>query len=1089
MWDSNHPPSAGLLPFQRTVLDSLLEDDALCVLAPGLGLQQVVAALIRLQQQPPQRPTNDTDAPSTSTTTTTATTITSPAVVLGCTPWQRDMIKRELIQTDLSFRQSPDTLPPEVTNDILSAERERLYRSCPCLFVTTRIFVVDLLSGRVPPQLVAGVIVINAHKVTDVSGEGFALRLLKDGNPAAWVRAFTDAPVALSSEFSGVEKVMNALRVKKLHLWPRFQVQVQTDLEARPPELIELSQPLTTNMAAIYEAISLLMDACVKDLRKTNKVDTTELTVSSGLFRAFDESIRRQLGPIWHTVSPKTRQIVADLRTLRTLATYLLRFDPVTYLAYLDNLRVTEGIKSVWLFHSAAHAIFESAKARVYQLQKNSHSHSNEHENDTSTVSIGLGKGKKRLRQQDKNGTSSNSGSGSGRGEEVLPVLEQPPKWHLLCEVVREIQEERWAMMEKAETEDNNNNNDNGDGSGGVREQSTTIMRNAAKAPILIVCADIFTAKQLEQVVSSAAALGNKDEEEKEEEGKEEDDDDDLASGNGSFLLRRLYAEYLQRKLDAKGGGSRKRNNDSGDTGAYNAGPPSLAPQDRMMGGYRPGEEQAIIKEAKSLNVGNALGSGALGGKKKKKKSDKGGTATTARQAAAAAAAVAAKRGRGGRGRGRRGGKTAADAAADAISLAEAINNYDDGDEIGPNDNIPPSSSASSQPGNIHFIALDSHNDIMFLWEHSPTFVILYDPEPSFTRQLELYKAQRPGIPLRVYVLRYEDSVEMDKFQAAVARERNAFEGLIKAKEIMILPPEPPSISSNGNLVRSNTVGAGRLMASLTSEDMITMGEAANALTRRAGGRIGGKLLPRRVVIDVREFRSSLPAVLYSKGMEVVPLTLEVGDYVLSPEICVERKSIPDLRGSLQSGRLYSQAEAMTKYYKTAILLIEFEGDRAFALQAASEMTDTIQLQTFMSRIALLCLHFPRLRLIWSRSLHATADIFLQLKANHEEPDPVAAATIGIPMEANNNNGNTSPQQLQQLQQETVVNQAAIDLLRCLPGVREGNMRPLMRAAGSLKGLVNLSLDDLKEIMGGHVAANKLREFLDQECQSLFKAL
>lgn len=35
-------------------------------------------------------------------------------------------------------------------------------------------------------------------------------------------------------------------------------------------------------------------------------------------------------------------------------------------------------------------------------------------------------------------------------------------------------------------------------------------------------------------------------------------------------------------------------------------------------------------------------------------------------------------------------------------------------------------------------------------------------------------------------------------------------------------------------------------------------------------------------------------------------------------------------------------------------------------------------------------MHFPRLRLIWSRSLHATADIFQQLKANQEEPDPVA---------------------------------------------------------------------------------------------------
>jgi DNA excision repair protein ERCC-4 len=80
--------------------------------------------------------------------------------------------------------------------------------------------------------------------------------------------------------------------------------------------------------------------------------------------------VRRQLNPIWHTVSPKTKQVVADLRTLRSLAAYMLRFDPVTFLSYLDNLRATEGTKSVWLFHSAAHTIFEAAKSRVYRLKQ-----------------------------------------------------------------------------------------------------------------------------------------------------------------------------------------------------------------------------------------------------------------------------------------------------------------------------------------------------------------------------------------------------------------------------------------------------------------------------------------------------------------------------------------------------------------------------------------------------------------------------------------------------------------------------------------------------------------------------------------------
>ena len=44
-----------------------------------------------------------------------------------------------------------------------------------------------------------------------------------------------------------------------------------------------------------------------------------------------------------------------------------------------------------------------------------------------------------------------------------------------------------------------------------------------------------------------------------------------------------------------------------------------------------------------------------------------------------------------------------------------------------------------------------------------------------------------------------------------------------------------------------------------------------------AGGRLGSKPIARRLVIDVREFMSSLPAVLHQQGLQIVPVTLEVG--------------------------------------------------------------------------------------------------------------------------------------------------------------------------------------------------------------------
>ena len=61
-------------------------------------------------------------------------------------------------------------------------------------------------------------------------------------------------------------------------------------------------------------------------------------------------------------------QIVSDLKTLRTLAEYLLILDPVTFLGYLENLRAAESINSIWLFHDAAHTIFEQVRYPLSSL-------------------------------------------------------------------------------------------------------------------------------------------------------------------------------------------------------------------------------------------------------------------------------------------------------------------------------------------------------------------------------------------------------------------------------------------------------------------------------------------------------------------------------------------------------------------------------------------------------------------------------------------------------------------------------------------------------------------------------------------------
>lgn len=201
----------------------------------------------------------------------------------------------------------------------------------------------------------------------------------------------------------------------------------------------------------------------------------------------------------------------------------------------------------------------------------------------------------------------------------------------------------------------------------------------------------------------------------------------------------------------------------------------------------------------------------------------------------------------------------------------------------------------------------------------------------------------------------------------------------------------------------------------------------------------------------MREFRSSLPGILHEFGMDVEPRTLLVGDYILSPEVCVERKSLADLIGSLASGRLYTQAESMTRYYRRSALLIEFDEDKPFSLlDSRDRLAADIDFRNTMSKLALLTISFPKLRLLWSRSPHMTARLFDALKQHQVEPQGEAAAAIGVEASTGAAEYASEPQAL----------------LRQLPGVTSHNIFMIMEKVTCLRDLVELSLPELQRLCG-----------------------
>ncbi|KAF1743595.1 hypothetical protein MXB_2191, partial [Myxobolus squamalis] len=170
----------------------------------------------------------------------------------------------------------------------------------------------------------------------------------------------------------------------------------------------------------------------------------------------------------------------------------------------------------------------------------------------------------------------------------------------------------------------------------------------------------------------------------------------------------------------------------------------------------------------------------------------------------------------------------------------------------------------------------------------------MYDIKLEWIRMLELYQAINQSLPLRVYMIFHKNSIEEKIYLSSLNFEKSAFEMLIKEKAIMVLP-------------------------NISNEDK---NDIENEL-------ITEKVLG-NIIVDVREFGSDLPLVLHKTGFHIEPITLEIGDYVLTHDIGIERKSIPDFISSLNSGRLYHQSMALSRYYKNPFLLLEFNNSCVF---------------------------------------------------------------------------------------------------------------------------------------------------------------
>ncbi|CAJ0577785.1 unnamed protein product, partial [Mesorhabditis spiculigera] len=264
----------------------------------------------------------------------------------------------------------------------------------------------------------------------------------------------------------------------------------------------------------------------------------------------------------------------------------------------------------------------------------------------------------------------------------------------------------------------------------------------------------------------------------------------------------------------------------------------------------------------------------------------------------------------------------------------------------------------------------DRYNVLRALEKIKPVVVIMYHSDLATFRQVELFHATNSNFHLHFYFLQYSDSTEEERYLSRLSKENEAFSHLKNEVD---------------NLLIAREFDAGREEAPRL---------AVNTL--EAGGFQEDTVARPKIIVDMREFNSELPTILYKKGYDAIAATLEVGDYVLSPGITIERKALDDLTQSLQSGRVFKQTEQMLANYAAAYLLIE--SNTKFELKIVNGGPFQGELsrhcREIRQQLCTLIRLFPKLKLIWSLSPANSADYFADLKLNTADPDVDRAVAI-----------------------------------------------------------------------------------------------
>ena len=224
--------------------------------------------------------------------------------------------------------------------------------------------------------------------------------------------------------------------------------------------------------------------------------------------------------------------------------------------------------------------------------------------------------------------------------------------------------------------------------------------------------------------------------------------------------------------------------------------------------------------------------------------------------------------------------------------------------------------------------------------------------------------------------------------------------------------------------------------------------------------------MPVRIVVDERERSSNIPELLKNAGAVIDFTQLKVGDYVVSSETAVERKTVRDLISSIYDGRLFLQCSDLVKYYRKPLLVVQ--GNIAELGETSEDMEDTDDIKLHTERILLaydalitVAMEF-RIPIIHTPSAEQTAQLLVTL-VNRSLQEAKATGPL-----------------LRKIKKENPIQIQQLSVLASLPGVGEKLAARMLKKFHTPIRALNASAAELATIPGfGLTRAERVRKVLN----------